>query len=57
MILLNGELIEIPMRNGELISEIWYNGELIWIGIRSCYGKGYWRPTKPWLDNEKWKDN
>lgn len=36
---------------------MWLDGKLIYQGVRSCYGKGYWRPSKPWLDNEKWKDN
>lgn len=35
-----------------------YIGDLLfWQGKRSCYGLGIWRPAKPWLDNEKWKDN
>lgn len=35
------------------------NGDLrlIYEGIKSCYGKGYWIPEKPWLDDDKWKDN
>jgi len=57
MIALNGGIFEQMMMNGEMVSEMWLNGELIWVGIRSCYGKGYWRPNRPWLDNEKWKDN
>ena len=42
---------------GGVVEYMWYNGDLIYQGVRSCYGKGYWRPQKPWLDNEKWKDN
>lgn len=30
---------------------------LIYEAVRSCYGKGYWIPEKPWLDNDLWKDN
>ena len=25
------------------------------IEIRSCYGMGYWIPSRPWLNNESWK--
>lgn len=25
------------------------------IEIRSCYGLGYWIPSRPWLSNESWK--
>ena len=25
------------------------------IEIRSCYGMGYWIPSRPWLSNESWK--
>lgn len=57
MLMKNGEIAEQLMMNGELIESMWLNGELIYQGLRSCYGKGYWRPNKPWLDNEKWKDN
>ncbi len=57
MLMRNGEIAEQLMMNGELIESMWFNGELIYQGLRSCYGKGYWRPNKPWLDNEKWKDN
>jgi hypothetical protein len=57
MLMRNGEIAEQLMMNGELIESMWLNGELIYQGLRSCYGKGYWRPNKPWLDNEKWKDN
>ncbi len=33
------------------------NLRLIYESVRSCYGKGYWIPEKPWLDDDKWKDN
>ena len=33
------------------------NLRLIYEAVRSCYGKGYWIPENPWLDDDKWKDN
>ena len=31
--------------------------DLIWKRISSCYGTGVWLPNKPWLDDDKWKNN
>ena len=35
-----------------------YNGagRVIWQAIRSCYGAGYWINTKPWLNDEGWRN-
>lgn len=37
------------------ISAIYKGVSLVWQGIRSCFGAGYWVAEKPWLDNEAWK--
>jgi len=37
------------------LQTIYQGTKIIWEGIRSCYGAGYWVPTKPWLNNEGWK--
>ena len=29
---------------------------LIWEGIRSCFGSGWWINDKPWLNDEAWKN-
>ena len=35
-----------------------YKGlHLVWQGIRSCFGGGFWTNDKPWLNNEGWKNN
>lgn len=30
---------------------------LIWEGIRSCFGSGFWVNEKPWINDEAWKNN
>ena len=37
------------------ISAIYKGVSLVWQGIRSCFGAGFWVAEKPWLDNEAWK--
>ena len=36
---------------------IYKGSRLTWEGVRSCYGKGYWIEEKPWIDEDKWRDN
>ena len=26
-------------------------------GARSCFGSGVWLPDKPWIGEDKWKNN
>ena len=30
--------------------------ETVWQAVRSCFGSGKWINSKPWIDNENWKD-
>lgn len=30
--------------------------ELIWAAVRSCFGAGYWDNSKPWLNDEAYKN-
>ena len=53
----DGKEIEQQQINGCQVEQMWLNGLLIWQGVRSCYGSGAWIDTKPWLDNDGWKDN
>lgn len=42
---------------GEKTIEAVYKGSrLVWQAIRSCFGAGYWVNTKPWINNECWKN-
>lgn len=57
MIWENGKKVASMLINGKYVSMMWYNGKLIWQSIRSCFGSGIWRPQKPWLGKDKWKNN
>lgn len=57
MLWINGHEFNQGLIGSGVAENMWLDGKLIYQGVRSCYGKGYWRPSKPWLDNEKWKDN
>lgn len=41
---------------GMAIGFVFRKGELVWQSIRSCFGYGLWKPRKPWLNSEKWKN-
>jgi len=43
--------------NGRYLVSKYYGSHLVWEKIRSCYGSGVWVETKPWLDDDIWKDN
>jgi len=33
-----------------------HTARLIWEGIRSCFGSGWWINDKPWVNDEGWKN-
>lgn len=57
MLWINGKSVTSIMTGGKMLSAIWKAGHLVWMAVRSCFGSGIWRPDKPWLDDEKWKEN
>ena len=40
-----------------VITAVYKGLRLVWQGVRSCFGSGTWIQNKPWLNDEKWKDN
>ncbi len=52
----NGKEITALWKNGHQIQAVYQGTRLIWQGIRSCFGAGYWVPDKPWLRDEGWKN-
>lgn len=34
-----------------------YGVDTVWQAVRSCFGRGIWIPSKPWLGSDKWKNN
>lgn len=41
---------------GLVVQAIYHGGVMIWQAIRSCFGSGFWVNTKPWLNDEGWKN-
>lgn len=56
MIRINGESIGLIRYGNIAISTVWYGAVKVWEASRSCFGRGWWEDSKPWLDEESWKD-
>ena len=52
----NNKEIVIIYHNNKPLSEIRMGLKLVWAGILGCFGKGYWRNLKPWINKESWKN-
>lgn len=56
MIQTNKKEIISLFKQGKPIQATYKGVHLVWQGIRSCFGAGYWFNEKPWLDDEVWKN-
>lgn len=52
----NKEIIAMNYGNKPLIA-VYKGNQLVWQAIRSCFGSGQWNNTKPWVNDEVWKNN
>lgn len=41
--------------NDRAFGRIYKGAQLVWEAVRSCFGKGWWIPSKPWISNDVWK--
>ena len=57
MLNINGHTITYIEVGGHEIMNVYFGASLVWQNIRSCYGSGVWRPEKPWLGKDTWKNN
>lgn len=56
MIRVNGrDITSIVFRRS--LTAVYKGATLVWCAVKSCFGAGVWRHNKPWLDDERWKDN
>lgn len=39
------------------VNLIYYGAKVVWQTIRSCFGTGTWYGDKPWVSEDKWKNN
>lgn len=55
--LFHGKKEIVELYRGRLpIIELYLGKFLIWQGLRSCFGSGYWINNRPWLNDEVWKN-
>lgn len=47
---------DIAYHRHRLIVIVGYGAKLIWEYIRSCFSKGYWINTFPWVNDDGWKN-
>lgn len=50
----NKELSTIYLGEKPLVA-IYKGARMIWQAVRSCFGRGYWIGSKPWIGTDKWK--
>lgn len=55
-IFIGGKEITAVTAFGKVITAIYAGGKLVWQAVRSCFGAGYWRNDKPWLNDEAWRN-
>lgn len=53
---INGKELTSFFKNNKAIQSVYKGTHLIWQGIRSCFGSGWWINEKPWLNDEAWKN-
>lgn len=40
----------------QAIGQLYYGATLIYEAIRSCFGRGFWRNNKAWINKESWRN-
>ena len=51
-----GRDISIILAKGKIITAVYQGTKLVWQAVRSCFGSGRWIDSKPWINNEGWKN-
>lgn len=55
MIRFNDKEISAIAWGTKVIGAVYHGARLVWQNVRSCFGKGYWIGSKPWISNDNWK--
>lgn len=55
MIYTNKKEIVALYKSGKVLQASYKGVHLIWQGIRSCFGGGFWVNSKPWINDDVWK--
>jgi hypothetical protein len=40
----------------QAVGQLYYGATLIYEAIRSCFGRGFWRNNKAWINKESWRN-
>ena len=56
MIYYNQNQIENIHRDNKIISAVYRGARLVWELIKSCFGKGYWINSAPYVNSDGWKN-
>ena len=56
MIKFNFKNIETLYYGKLVIQDIRKGAQTIWEAIKGCFGKGFWRNTRCWINYEGWKN-
>lgn len=56
MIFFKGKEIAAIFYGKQAIAAVYKGSRLIWEGIRSCFGAGFWANHKPWINDEGWRN-
>jgi hypothetical protein len=43
-------------KSGKPLQAMYKGAHLVWQGIRSCFGGGFWFNEKPWINDEVWRN-
>jgi hypothetical protein len=57
MIQTNRKEIVALYKAGKPLQAMYKGMYLVWEGIRSCFGSGFWVNDKPWVNDEAWRNN
>lgn len=41
---------------GTAVAVLYRGGVRVWEAVRSCFGRGVWRPAMPWRGDDVWKN-
>lgn len=44
-------------RGSKVITRIYRGVNLVWEAVRSCFSKGFWVNTLPWVNDDAWRNN
>ena len=56
MLYVNKREIVALFKSKKTIQAVYKGMYLVWQGIRSCFGSGFWANEKPWVNEEPWKN-